>query len=89
MKCTEETPKIIEVGFYYNKQKPFYKLYTPEITIEYISLNGILSILEELLPSELKDYSISYMVPSGIGIKQKWSCDGEYFMANFVLKCLD
>ncbi len=89
MKCTEETPKIIEVGFYYNKQNPFYKLHMPEITIEHVSLNGILSVLEELLSAELKDYSIAYWVPTKTGMKRKWACDGEYFMENFELKCLD
>ncbi|AGH07369.1 hypothetical protein VPGG_00052 [Vibrio phage VBM1] len=88
MKATELTPKTIEVGFYY-KQKPFYVLHFMDWSFEEMSLNGILTFIENLEPEELKSCSISFWDKEGLGMKRVWNCDGEYFLKNHKLKQLD
>lgn len=88
MRSTDLTPKVIEVGFYYN-QKPHYKLHFEDYVFEEISLNGILTFLEGLGKSELQGASVSFWDRDSMGMKKVWACDGEYFMKNHKIKQLD
>lgn len=82
-------PEDIVVGFYF-KEKPYYTFGCDEWAVQEITPNGILTFLEEIPKEDLCKYYINHWKKvNDFQMKRDWSCDGEYFMAQYQLKQLD